>query len=153
MRKKKPRLPPAPTGYELFDLRWASLTPAVEELLALGDADAAWTTLESAMRYAATVMRRDELAAELKFAPGGRVIARARQRKVALLDRSLQVQAQFICASLLQQACVDFPDANFGQAWVIVRDRVRALLSRATNAVLDLTEFERAELVAASGLA
>lgn len=153
MRKKKSTLPPAPTGYELFDLRWAGLTPAVEELLALVDADAAWTTHESAMRYAATVMRRDELAAELKFAPGGRVIARARQRKVALLDRSLQVQAQFICASLVEQVLVEFPDANFGQAWVVVRDRVRALLRTATNAVLDLTESERSELVAESGLA
>lgn len=153
MRKKNSTLPPAPTGYELFDLKWAGLTSAVEELLALVEPDTAWTTHESAMRYAATVMRRDELAAELQYAPGGRVIARARQRKVELLDMSSKVQALYICASLVEQAFVDFPDANFGQAWVIVRDRVRALLSKATNAVLDLTESERLELVAKSGLA
>lgn len=152
-RKKKSRLPPGPTGNEVLDLLWAEQMPLAEALLPLVQADPAWTSPESALRFAATVMLHNELEAELQARPGGRIVMRARQRRVALLRRSMTVQTLQICAALAAEAHNDYPGASFSQAWLVVRDRVRASMNDAVVALLDLSDDDKASLVAASALA
>lgn len=152
-RRKTSKIPPGPTGDEPLDLAWAGLTRRAELLMSLLPADPVWATPECALRYATTVLRYDELVAQLTRAPGGRVVARARQRRVALLHASKMLQALFICAALTAEARAQHPKATFGQVWFVVRDRVKQLVRAAAEASLDLTEAERDELLAASALA
>lgn len=151
-RKKKPRLPPGPTGNEVLDLLWAEQMPLAEALLPFVEVDLAWTSPECALRFAATVMLHNELEAEFQARPGGRIVMRARQRRVALLKRSMTVQTLQVCAALSAEAHSQYPDASFSQTWLVVRDKVRALMNDAVVALLDLSDDDKASLVAASAL-
>ncbi|WP_425258175.1 hypothetical protein ACPOLB_21965 [Rubrivivax sp. RP6-9] len=76
-------------------------------------------------------MLHDELAAGFQARPGGRIVMRARQRRVALLKKSVTAQTLQICAALASEAHNQYPDASFSQTWLVVRDRVRALMNDA----------------------
>lgn len=151
-KTKSSTLPPPLTGDEPLDLVWAGLTPYAEELLSLVKVVPVWATHECAMRFAAAVLRHDELAAELLYSPGGRLIARERRRRVEHLEWSLMVQTLHICTAVAAQVRSEYPSIAFGQVWTVVRDRVRALMRGAATAVLELPESERAEMVDTSAL-
>jgi len=151
-RKKRSQLPPGPTGNEVLDLMWAAQMPLAEALLPLVEVDLGWTSPERALRFAATVMLHNELEAEFRARPGGRIVMRARRRRVALLKKSMTVQTLQICAALAAEAHSQYPDASFSQTWLVVRDRVRVLINDAVVDLLDLSDDDKASLVAASAL-
>lgn len=143
-------LPPAPTGDELHDIIWATLTPWAEPLMSQVEPDPQEHAAATAMELVQAHVQIGRLRESLTNTRSGRIVTRLRKRQVEVFERELALNSVRLCATLGAQVRAEWPDAQPGQHWVVVRDRVRALLGDACLTVLSTAEFDGAALLSAA---
>jgi hypothetical protein len=130
-RKLKAKLPPEPTGYELYDLAWAHysyLAPVVLDTLP-HDADPVWATVTGVQDYAAVIRALDQARAELERTSETSPIRRLRERQVRRLDRRSRECSELICAALAGAARAAHRRASPKQIWTLVFEGLKSLLT------------------------
>ena len=148
---KKPRksnrskLPPRPTGFEILDLEWSAMAPRVDAYLAAlpQNAHEAWGTERGLLAFVyalADVGTGTELARTL-----GPTLLRLRQRELRKRKLVLSDCVWLITAVLVRSARRQHPGALTGQVWLLIRDRLRALIGRAFRGLALPDSFQFAE--------
>jgi hypothetical protein len=66
-------------------------------------------------------------------------MTRVRQRQLDALERRFREQVHFVTSALAAQARAEWPKAEFGQLWLVVRDRLRPLLQEACEIAASLS--------------
>jgi hypothetical protein len=127
--KKKP-LPPVPTGNEVLDLLWrdtASLARQVFIALPHGASDE-WATAAGVGMLDRTLMREDAARRELARTDAQSTLWLSRHRAWQCKVQLGREHAGCIAAAIVRGIRHDYPDAAPEQVWLVLRDRLRALI-------------------------
>lgn len=129
---RKPKLPPAPTGYEIIDLEWAALGPQAGAILTALPAGVHkdWDTKFGALAYLLVKHKVGVAAAELARTRSPTLI-RMRQRNLRLDELALSKCVCSIAAAVAQRVKREYPTAKLNQVLLLVRDRCKLLFRQA----------------------
>lgn len=127
-----PKLPPAPTGYEIIDLEWAALGPKAGVLLKELPANVHkdWGTRYGALAYLLVRHKVSVATAELTRTRSPTLI-RIRERNLRLDELAFSNCGCSIAAAVAQRAQREYPAALPSQVLLLVRDRCKLLFRQA----------------------
>lgn len=129
--KRKRKLPPEPTGYELADVLWADaawMAPALLAMLPV-DVDPDWATGAAAETMLAVHDQLRKQRAEVSRTAAQSTMRRLRQRELLRLERMQTAVYWNVAAALALKAKAEHPKASPAQVFILIKEEVRALLT------------------------
>ena len=136
MVKRKPKLPPAPTGYELNDLKWAELTLEAPTILKAMSKDVGpeWATVAAGEVVVIVYEDAEAQRAELNRTPLHSTMQRVHRRELQRLERKRDGVFRIVTAALPSKVQAEYPRASPAQVLMRLKEDLREILRAALDA-------------------